>query len=329
MIWLIWRQSRLELLIGGIALGLVAVWLIWTGLDMASAYNDLGLAACIAAKTPDNTCQFAAGDFMQRFNTFQGIKIVPPLCLPFLIGLLLAAPTVLDFEQGTYRLAWTQGVTRRRWLATRIGVGLAASVVVSIGLVAIMMWWRSPLDRINGRFDGGAFDFEGTVPIAYTIFAFALCLAAGTILRRSIPALGIGFAAFLGVRALVAAQIRPNYLEPKTVSWSPTDPIPTAVASQGIANRDWIIRDTYVDVAGNFMNGDNAAVRDCMPGAASPGQIGIEANACLAENGVMNSVVYHPASRFMLFQGIETALFLVLAAILLGITIWWVMRRIV
>jgi hypothetical protein len=329
MTWLIWRQSRLELLIGGIALGLVSIWLIWTGLNMASAYSDLGLGACISAETPDNTCQFAVGDFMQRFNTFQGIKIVPPLCLPFLIGLLLAAPTVLDFEQGTYRLAWTQGVTRRRWLATRIGIGLAASVVVSIGLVALMMWWRAPLDRINGRFDGGAFDFEGTVPIAYTIFAFSLCLAAGTILRRSIPALGIGFAAFLGVRALVAAQIRPHYLEPKTVTWSPNDPVPAAVASQGVANRDWIIRDTYVDFTGNLVNGNNAAIRECMSGAVGSGKISIDANTCLAQNGVMNSVVYHPASRFMLFQGIETALFLGLAAILLGVTIWWVMRRIV
>ena len=43
----------------------------------------------------------------------------------------------------------------------------------------------------------------------------------------------------------------------------------------------------------------------------------------------MNSVVYHPASRFWLFQGIETALFLGLAAALLAVTVWWVTRRIV
>ncbi len=327
MTWLIWRQSRLEMMIGGIVLGLVAAWLIWTGLDMTSAYNDLGLSACIATETPGENCRFALGDFMQRFNTFEGIKNVLPLCLPFLIGLLLAAPTVLDFEQGTYRLAWTQGITRRRWLATKIGVGLTISVVLALGLVAMWTWWRGPLDKLNGRFDGGAFDFEGTVPIAYTVFAFALCLAIGTILRRSVPALGIGLVGFIGIRALVAAEIRPHYLAPKTVTWSPGDPVPAVVSSHGIANKDWIIRDNFVDTAGNALGGNSSAVRDCMTVATNPGDKSV--HACLAEHGVLSSIVYHPASRFWLFQGIETALFLGLTAVLLGITVWWVTRRIV
>jgi hypothetical protein len=35
-----------------------------------------------------------------------------------------------------------------------------------------------------------------------------------------------------------------------------------------------------------------------------------------------------PAARFWLFQGMETALFVALALALLGLTIWWVRRRI-
>lgn len=30
-------------------------------------------------------------------------------------GILLAAPFVLELEQGTYRLVWTQSITRTRW----------------------------------------------------------------------------------------------------------------------------------------------------------------------------------------------------------------------
>jgi hypothetical protein len=326
MIWLTWRQSRLEALIGGVALALLAAWLAWTGLEMSAAYEDEGLAACLAAQSPDRACQVAVNDFMQRFNDFQGIMIVPPLCVPFLIGLLLAAPTVLDFEQGTYRLAWTQGVTRRRWLATKIGLGLAISVVVSAGLVAIWTWWRGPLDAINGRFDGGAFDFEGIVPVAYTVFAFALCLAAGTVLRRTVPALGIGLAGFVGIRAFVAAVVRPNYLDPQRVSWLPGDPIPAGIESQQIGNKDWIISDRYADATGNAVSGGSAAVRGCAAGAGN--QMDAVVDACLAERGIMNSVVYHPAGRFWLFQGIETALFLGLSAALLGLTVWWVMRRV-
>jgi len=327
MIWLTWRQSRLEWLIGGVALALVATWLIWTGLEMSAAYDDEGLAACVAAQTPDQACRTAASDFMQKFNNFEGIRIVPPLCLPFLIGLLLAAPTVLDFEQGTYRLAWTQGITRRRWLATKIGVGLAISAGVAVGITALWTWWRSPIDAIHGRFDGGGFDFEGIVPIAYTIFAFALCLTAGTILRRAVPALGIGLAGFLGIRAFVAGVLRPNYLDPKTVSWSPGDPVPAAIDSQRIASKDWIIRDSYADSVGHVISGGNSAFRDCVTETGN--RVGGAIDSCLAERGIVNSVVYHPASRFWLFQGIETAIFLGLAAALVAVTVWWVTRRIV
>ena len=42
----------------------------------------------------------------------------------------------------------------------------------------------------------------------------------------------------------------------------------------------------------------------------------------------MNQLVYQPAHRFWAFQGIETAIFLGLAILLLGVTIYWVQRRI-
>jgi hypothetical protein len=36
---------------------------------------------------------------------------------------------------------------------------------------------------------------------------------------------------------------------------------------------------------------------------------------------------YEPASRYWVFQGIETALFVALAALLLFASVWWVRRR--
>ena len=41
--------------------------------------------------------------------------------IPGLIGVLLAAPFILDLEHGTYRLAWTQSITRGRWLLGKLG----------------------------------------------------------------------------------------------------------------------------------------------------------------------------------------------------------------
>ena len=45
------------------------------------------------------------------------------LAVPGLIGMFWGAPLVArEFETGTFRLAWTQGVTRTRWLAAKLAI---------------------------------------------------------------------------------------------------------------------------------------------------------------------------------------------------------------
>jgi len=39
-------------------------------------------------------------------------------------------------------------------------------------------------------------------------------------------------------------------------------------------------------------------------------------------------VTYQPASRYWPLQGMETALFVVLALLLAGVTFWWVRHRV-
>ncbi len=53
-------------------------------------------------------------------------------------------------------------------------------------------------------------------------------------------------------------------------------------------------------------------------------------DACLAEHDIVAYMhaVYHPASRFWLFQGIEAGIFAVLALVLVGFSIWWIRRRV-
>jgi hypothetical protein len=49
--------------------------------------------------------------------------------------------------------------------------------------------------------------------------------------------------------------------------------------------------------------------------------------SCLPTN-LYNHAVYHPASRFWLFQGIETAIFGGLAVALIAFAAWWIHERI-
>jgi hypothetical protein len=50
-------------------------------------------------------------------------------------------------------------------------------------------------------------------------------------------------------------------------------------------------------------------------------------NVCLQQQRTRLLNLYQPAGRFWLFQGIESAIFLGLAAILLALAVWWVMTR--
>ena len=110
MIWLAWRQQRIETLIAVAALALIAALLIPTGLHIASVYDGTGVAACVAH---DRSACTLAQQFSQRWTTIVGLTSWFNF-VPLMIGALLAAPFVLEFERGTYRLSWTQSVTRRR-----------------------------------------------------------------------------------------------------------------------------------------------------------------------------------------------------------------------
>jgi hypothetical protein len=119
MTWVAWRLQRTETLIAAGVLLVVAVLLLPSGLEMASAYHRDGLASCLGADK-GGSCGDAIASFGSRFDRVG--NLVPWLTLlPGLIGVLFAAPFVGELESGTYRLAWTQSVTRRRWIGGSSG----------------------------------------------------------------------------------------------------------------------------------------------------------------------------------------------------------------
>src|SRR5689334_19718688 len=120
MTWLSWRQQRTEALIAAALLALLAVLLIPTGIQAASAYHHDGLASCLG-NNPSAACGNAVESFTSRFESLRHVTDWFTL-IPGLVGVLLAAPFILDLEHGTYRLAWTQSITRRRWIAGKLGI---------------------------------------------------------------------------------------------------------------------------------------------------------------------------------------------------------------
>jgi hypothetical protein len=315
--WVTWRQQRLEVLLGGAVLALIALFLLKTGLDVAHAFESTGLAACLAQATPAPTCGLSHDAFLARvipleLPLYQGLIFVP-----LLLGLLFGAPFVLELEQGTYRLAWTQSITRRRWVLVKVGLLVGAAVLAGAALAAVTTWWWGPIDRIDTRLDRNPFELIGVVPIAYTVFAVALCLAAGTLLRRTIPAVGATLVGFMALRIWIQTNLRYNYLPPFTKTFPVGTPY--GLAQFGLQQGDYV-----VSLKGTVPPAVVTACMQANPGVP-PDRPPVQ--ACLAQHGAMQLLTYQTADRFWPFQGIESAIFLGLAAVLLALTVGWLLRR--
>jgi hypothetical protein len=315
VIWLAWRQQRTELLIAAFLLGLVAAVLVPTGLHMASIYERDGIGACLT--DPSEACREALDAYGGRWDALTNISGWFNF-VPAVLGALLAAPFVLEFERGTFRLAWTQSVTRSGWLGTRLVLIVAATVLGSLALTLLVTWWRGPLDDVNGRMVE-AFSLEGVVPSAYTLFAAALVLALGVVLRRTAAAIGLALVVFFAVRVVVENWARPSYAAKLEETW--------VGGSAGAELRGaWVFRESNRLQTPDGSIPDPAVVQSCLTGA---GGKTID-SACLAGHGIASytHAVYHPASRFWLFQGIEASIFVALTLGLVGFSVWWIRKRI-
>ena len=309
MIWLGWRQQRTETLIAAAFLALVAAILIPSGIEMAHAYTRDGLSHCLTfAKGSGNpACGEVIGSFEQRFNKYSSLVDWFTL-LPGLIGVVLAAPYALELERGTFRLAWTQSITRRRWVTTKLGLASASTVAAASLLVLVLVWWRRPLVRIDGRMDGGVFDSQGVVIFGYALFALGLALAVGAVWRRAIPAVMVSFVGYFVARIFTDVWLRQRLAPTESITWRPSGPDPSRLFHA------WIVTEGPSDKYGHLLGMGKAAV--CAgPGCVFPGR------------PTYMHALFVPASKFWTLQLTEFGLFTGVALALIAFAGWWTLHR--
>jgi hypothetical protein len=311
--WLAWRLQRTETLIAGGLLLVIALLLLPSGLEMASAYRHDGLAACLGA-SKGGPCGQAIASFGGRFDRVG--NLVPWLTLlPGLIGVLFAAPFVGELETGTYRLAWTQSVTRRRWIAGKLGLAVGSTVAAAAALTLFLTWWRTPLVHLHGRMDPSVYDSQALVVTGYALFALGLALAVGVLWRRTVPAIVVAFGGYFGLRLFVDFWLRERLVAPVRATWSAAGRQPTDFWNA------WVISEGPSDRLGHAAQ----PVFSCA-------RLGVHSKIvdpnCLAAHGVgFTHAVYEPASRFWLLQGIETSMFAGAALALIALAAWWTHER--
>jgi hypothetical protein len=347
MTWLSWRQFRGQAYVAAGFLAVVAVAFAVTGPGLAHYYSTV-VATCESR----GDCDVVTGLLLDKQRLLRSLSFVV-LVVPAIIGVFWGAPLVArELEAGTFRLAWTQSVTRTRWLAVKLAVVGLGSVAVA-GLFTLMVtWWSSPMDTLQAdRFRPDFFAERGIVPLGYAAFAFTFGVTVGLLVRRTLPAMATTLVAFVAVRVMTTLYVRP-YLMPAVHLDVPLDgsrigffrpegsgafalhPEPPDLPNA------WVHSTTIVDAAGNAMPQD--AITTLCPSVQLPvpgpggGTTQVPDNVKDTIQGCLSSlssqyhvlVTYQPASRYWAFQALETGLFLGLSALLAGFCFWWIRRRV-
>jgi hypothetical protein len=350
MTWLTWRLHRWEAALGLallIAFGVGVLLLTLLGSHLLAQIAGAcppstisGSATAVSGSATANiaACSELAAEYQSGFLVGWQWVLIVGIVLPVLAGVFVAAPLVArELEKGTHLVAWAQGVTRHRWFLARVGLVAAAAVVGAALQAAIGQGWFAMQRGVGGGGLGGPSLWEGfeigpPVVIAYTLFAIALGVAMGAAIRRTVPAMAATLVGFVVVRVAVGVFARRSYLPPLTVResilGSSISLVPGGSGSGSTFNpvSDWLLNlgiGNYMNAAGHPVS--SATVSQLLGQCTYPDDGG--APTCpAAANGIVQLLSYQPASRFWLFQGVETAIFVVLALALFALAYRLVMR---
>ena len=323
MTWLVWRQYRAQATITSVLLAAAAAVILADGFQIASHWHSIRV-----------TCSGNSACLQQHVPLVSGLVSDLPyasLIVPVVLGMLWGAPLVAhELESRTIDFAWTQSVTRTRWLTVKTGWLLLAAAACGAAITALTTWWSGPGNALQAdAFAPGQFDTQGVVPIGYAVFAMALGIAAGTASRRTLPAIAVALGGFIALRLVISDFLRQHYMTAVTtyyhVTGSFTPPGQAWVLAQGAVSRTGVV---VPQGWGDLYPALPAACRRLLP-TAPTGQSGWlnAVLSCMQAHGWRGFATYQPASRYWPFQGIETGIYLLLAAALIAVTFAIVRRR--
>jgi ABC-type transport system involved in multi-copper enzyme maturation permease subunit len=301
MIWVNWRQHRSQAIACLGVLAALAIYAIVVSTSMRTAFSHDGLPACLA-RSGGTSCPNAIMTFTNKFGSAVNVAFWSVLLIfPGLLGVVIGAPLIArELEFGTWRLAWSQSVTRTRWLVVKLSLVTGGVIVLGAAITAVITWYRAPMDRLTGHFIQNAYDYEGLVLTTYILCAFGFAVLAGLLIRRSIPAMIAAFVPWLAIRLVVEFVFRSHFMAPLTFVQKCNSP-QSCYGGYGLG--------TIPPVTGH--------IGDWVLGMGGR----------MPANVTGNTWLYQPAYRFWSFQSIEAGIFVALTAIALGATIWLLHRR--
>jgi hypothetical protein len=210
-----------------------------------------------------------------------------------------------------------QSVTRTHWVIVTLALVMGSALLVAGVLLALLNWWFHPFDLLIGKFNPVAFDYTGPVFIAASLMCLAVGIAVGALTRRTVLAIFIALALIAAIRIGVEFNLRPNYQPQIVVTWPFVENFDQGKAPVTLGREDWTVGSGFLDPQGNRTNG----IRCNLANATGPFQ------CAKAEGYRGNYLAYQPGDRFWTFQWIETGIYTAIALLALGLTVFWVRRR--
>jgi hypothetical protein len=216
MLWVTWRQHR------GLLIAVAAVFcatvagLLSTGLKIHHDYALL--TVCHPAASP--ACQ-GLSNFFESTDWHEGEFLhVAVQAAPLLIAMFAGPPVVArELETRTYRYAWTQGIGRVRWTVAKLALLGSVLTIAAFAISQLLTWFYAPFMTTQGLtvLTPTVFDTSGVSYAAWTLTAFCLGAFLGTLVRRTLAAMAITPAVYVGVAALTWFYLRNHY--PVSTYW--------------------------------------------------------------------------------------------------------------
>ncbi|MHB1711509.1 MAG: ABC transporter permease subunit [Acidimicrobiales bacterium] len=326
MIWLTWRAHRAVLAVSSAVVLACMAWMLVVQHDYSGAAHAI-VRSCSQGRL-DSENSVCNALYATQASTWEQADVIRGLLLglPLLFGALLGAPLFAgELERKTVLLAFTQGISRTRWMVIRWLV-IALAVLALASVVTILTnWWFGQVP-INGptlisRIQPGGFDATGIVPVAYALFAFALGAALGMVLRRTARAIFGTVVLFVTTRLLFEHYVRPHLVAPR---FAPEAANGGIALSSGPLDSNWIFGSGYRVAPGSGHPSSRAYLNHILERCGQP--YGPNWGSCLTQHGVQLGTFFQPASRYWALRWGEAAAFSAAAVALFGLALWSVRR---
>jgi len=319
LVWVTWRQHRMALAGVAALLGGLGLYLLIMGLKIHSGYASV--TSCHPARSA--ACgladQLFTNDYYPFAQTMTGFLQV----LPALVGVFVGGPALArELETGTFRFAWTQGCGRMRWVIAKLALLAIAVTAAAEAFSLLFSWYFQPwlTKGLNGVLAPQLFDLRGVDFAAWTLLAFALGVAAGALIRRTVPAMAAALAAWTGLDFATFMFAREHYQAPLVAAGAEAN-------TRSFAN-DWSWAQWYTGPNGKPVS--QQTIRNVMahaPASVQNSRNPDAATAYLSAHHYTQWWLYQPVSRYWHFQLIEGGWLLALALILIVATVWLVRHR--